>query len=436
MKKWLSVFFIVTFAAASVFAGGGQQKDSGASGASSGGELSGTLKYFEPHYSDPAVKLGVDETIRMFQKLHPKVQFDIQYIPMAERTTKFLAAMMANDGPDVACVGNMGDYRAFVEADYLVEMGDKFISNPSAYWDRFPKSFVDYITIGGKKYGIPYYSGPYAMVYNKKEYAAAGITQMPKTWDEFKAVLKKLTVDTNKDGKIDQYGFTMPTIRETAPRIFSMFAWSNGGAVSRDDLTTVTINSPECVAALEFLTSLVTEGLVPPGIGEADNDAVGELFGSGVAATRMEGNWALATMPIMYPALKDNIGVYPLPGPAGKTPVPLSIIAVYSLTSQTRYVDAGYAFIDFITTDAAQQAYLDLSGYGPVTKTIINANVNDATYGGFIALTNEAKIKPIFKNDTQVDDIIREAMQRAFLRQSTPKQALDLAAEKLQSVIR
>jgi multiple sugar transport system substrate-binding protein len=373
--------------------------------------------------------------VRLFRETHPKVEFEIQYIPMEHRTTRFLAAMAANDGPDVACIGNMGDYRAFVDAGFLLEMGDKFISNPGTYWDRFPKNFVDYITIKDKIYGIPYYSGPYAMFYNKKAYTAAGITTMPTNWAEFLAAMKKLTVDTNGDGKVDQYGFTMSTIRETAARIFMMFCWSNGGDVTGPDLKTVTINSPQCVEALEYLTSLVTAGVIPPGIGEADNTVVGEYFGYGRAATKMEGNWELTTIQTMYPEMSDNVDVYPLPPPMGKQAVPLSILAVYSLTSQTDAMDASWAFIDFMSQDKAQQTMLDLSGYGPVTKSIINANLEHPFYGAFIKTTNTARIKPIYKNDAQVDDIIREAMQRSFLGQSTPKEALDLAAAKLQSAL-
>ena len=434
MKKLLGVLCILFMAGAMVFGGGGGQQRTQSTG--TGGELAGTLKYFEPHYSDPSVKLAVDESVRMFQQIHPKVQFDIQYVPMAERTARFLAAMAANDGPDVACVGNFGDYRAFVEADYLLEMGDKFISNPTEYWNRFPKAFVDYMTIDGKRYGILYYSGPYAIFYNKKAYAEAGITTMPRTWPEFRETMKKLTVDKNGDGRIDQYGFVMPTVREVAPRIFSMMAWSNGGAVSRDDLTTVTINSPECVEALDFLTSMFTDGSIPPGIVTGADDESGELFGNGVAVSRFEGIWSLMSIPTSYPQLTDNIGVYPIPAPVGKQGVPLSILAVYSLTSQTRNIPASFAFIDFITTDPVQQMYLNVAGYGPITHSAIDANMDNPVFGGFITLMNNARIKPIFKNDGQVDDIIREAMQRSFLRQSTPKEALDIAAEKLRPVIR
>ena len=46
------------------------------------------------------------------------------------------------------------------------------------------------------------------MYYNTKMFKEAGIEKAATTWDEFVADAKKLTKDTNGDGKPDQWGFT------------------------------------------------------------------------------------------------------------------------------------------------------------------------------------------------------------------------------------
>ena len=50
--------------------------------------------------------------------------------------------------------------------------------------------------------------------YNKKYWRKAGLTDqdIPKTWDEFIAVAKKLNKDTDGDGKIDRFAFTAASV--------------------------------------------------------------------------------------------------------------------------------------------------------------------------------------------------------------------------------
>ena len=193
------------------------------------------------------------------------------------------------------------------------------------------------------------------------------------------------------------------------------------------DMKTATINSPNNVQALEYLTSLVKDGLVPPGVGASDGTVEAQQFGSGLVSTMFNGNWGIASLTTSYPALKDNIGVYPIPAPAGKTAQALSIFAVYGISTCSKNPQAAFLFEDFITSAASQQAYLDVAGYLPVTKEALASNKNNAVYGGFVQSMDNARLLPIWPKDSQVQDLMRQAMQASYLGTATPKQALDTA---------
>jgi len=437
-KKILSILLLSTLVLSTMFSVGCTKTPSSSqpqSQAPDPTQISATLNYFEPHYLVDSNVKAIDATIAAFNKVYPNIKIEIQYVPAADRTAKFIAAMAANQGPDVVCLGNIADYYQFVQSGFLKEMDSTFIAKPDEYWAKFPKNFVDALTIKGKKYGIPYYSGPHAMIYNKAAYAAAGITEFPKTWSEFKIVAKKLTRDTNGDGKIDQYGLTFPSLDVQAPRIFTMFAWSNGGEII-DSNGNPTINSPKCVEALTYLTSLVKEGLVPPGIGETSLAVNDEYFGTGAAATKIEGNWDMAQIPAKYPTMAGNIDAYPMIANDGKTPVSMNILGSYAITTQTKNAEASFAFLNYMMTDECQQLFLNKAGMGPVTNSAIAANKNAPIYGGFIQSLATSKIRPMNQSSTEVDDIIREALQSAYLGKATPQQALDAANEKLKAVLK
>ena len=76
---------------------------------------------------------------------------------------------------------------------------------------------------------MPLYGLAYGLFYNKKLFEKAGL-QPPKTWSEFVDTAKKLTKDTNGDGKIDQWGVAIEgaSITESAHFAF-ILGRQNGG---------------------------------------------------------------------------------------------------------------------------------------------------------------------------------------------------------------
>ena len=89
--------------------------------------------------------------------------------------------------------------------------------------------------------------------YNKNLFDAAGIAYPTAdwTWDDFTEDAKALTLDTNGDGKMDQWG----TISNGWPPP-QMFIWQAGGDVISPDLATSPIDSPEAHRRHEILPEL------------------------------------------------------------------------------------------------------------------------------------------------------------------------------------
>ena len=125
-----------------------------------------------------------------FMALHPTVTIEIEAIQNETlQRTRIPAALQAGaPPPDIFMVWGGGEIREQVrDGDYLKDLtpylDDAFLSNMIA---------LDPWKVDGKQYGLPFRWGLEGIFYNKEHFAAAGITEPPKTMSELKEAIQKL----------------------------------------------------------------------------------------------------------------------------------------------------------------------------------------------------------------------------------------------------
>lgn len=134
-----------------------------------------------------------------YEKIHPNVTIHIINNPWDGFWTKLpLALQKGEDGPTLFNVHNsyqhlLLNYMEPYDIDVQDLEGDFFTAKSHE--------------IDGKIYYMDFGIMTGAIYYNKDMWAAAGLTEedIPKTWDEFREVAKKLTI--MEDGKMVQAGF-------------------------------------------------------------------------------------------------------------------------------------------------------------------------------------------------------------------------------------
>jgi len=160
---------------------------------------------------------------------------------------------------------------------------DKYLKDPSLtaadydYEDIFPRVKA---VIGGKTVGLTSGCNPQVLMYRKDLFEKYNV-KVPTTWPEIEAAAKKLTLDTNGDGKTDIYGWIARMNKEnTAP--FANFVYSNG-ATYLDKNRKPVFNSPEFVEGIKFYGKLMKK-YGPPGAATIGwKEAIG-AFAQGKAA--------------------------------------------------------------------------------------------------------------------------------------------------------
>lgn len=139
---------------------------------------------------------------------------------------------------------------------------------------------------GDVLYGLPWIAQPVVVYFNRGLFDAAGIDypQAGWTWDDFTAAATALTVDTDSDGAVDQWGTVMNGW--PPPQIF---IWQAGGDVISEDLTTAPIDSPEALEGLDFYLNTAYNAAVAPSAETISEQGFGEMFKAGKIGMFMGG---------------------------------------------------------------------------------------------------------------------------------------------------
>ncbi len=148
---------------------------------------------------------------------------------------------------------------------------------------------------------------------------------------------------------------------------------AGGGYFVSEDQTEVTADTPENLAALEFIKSLLdsdsyefTENM--------DLGWGGEALGTGAAAMTIEGNWIRGAMTNDYPDV--NYTVLELPeGPAGRGS--MAFTQCWGVAAASDQQEAAVDFVNFMTAAEQQVALANAFGVMPSRASAADAFLAD-----------------------------------------------------------
>ncbi|MDX6213165.1 MAG: multiple sugar transport system substrate-binding protein [Frankiales bacterium] len=236
------------------------------------------------------------------------IKVSLEVVPWSDLLNRILAAATSGKGPDVLNIGNTwsptlqatGAFTPFNAAN-LNAVGGKA---------RFLAGSMSATGAPGQDpVAVPIYSLAYGLYYNKKMFAAAGITNPPATWDEFAADAKKLTTGSQY-GLSEEGGSTTENIHNA----FTLAA-QNGGSFY-DSSGKPTFNTPGNVAGiLQYLDFMQKDKVVNISDAEYSNGTEAlKDFATGKSAMVM---WQAAAGSLKQFGMNSaDIGVVPVPLPA------------------------------------------------------------------------------------------------------------------------
>ena len=177
----------------------------------------------------------------------------------------------------------------------------------------FPAATLVYTRYQGKQCALPLLTDAYALYYNKKMFAAAGITKPPRTLAELTADAKKLT-KKNADGSIKTFGF-VPRSDFDGNRYIFTGVQSGTNFYGKDGKTTFATD-PTWQQLLKWDSDLIDyygKSNVQKFVGQYQPhaDDAGNPLLTGAAAMEYDGEWHVGEI---ASEKKDfDYGVVPMP---------------------------------------------------------------------------------------------------------------------------
>jgi len=376
----------------------------------------------------------LERKIAEFNAKHPDINVKAQsYGAQDQAVGKIQTAVSGGNPPDVVWLAPAYTGQ-FAQAGVLVPAED-FIANDASFnANDVYEGLWDVSSYSGKRYTTPFSANNLAIFYNKDLFAKAGITKTPDTWDEFVDVAKKLTVDKNGNGKIDQYGFQVPIgTNEWTVWTWQTYLWQAGGEFLTEDGSAPAFNSIAGVEALQFWVDLVYKYEVA-NFSETDAGYKTEDFEAGRIAMQIIGPW---TLPQLNANPDLNYGVFFMPkNDRYATNIGGENLFIFK-TDEARE-KAAWEFAKYVMSADFQVDWAIATGYLPVSKSAVESSEyqqylnENPVVATFVDQMNHGFARPSIPEYNAISAALGQEIEKALYRQVTPKEALDNAAARAQ----
>ncbi|MGG4145829.1 ABC transporter substrate-binding protein [Paenibacillus algorifonticola] len=358
-KKWISLLSVLIISTNLLAACGGNNSNAGTNtgaGASPGTEGEPVTLTLAGWTSSADEKELLQQTLNEFEASNPgiKVKYEIiadQYMDVIK------TRLIGGNGPDVF-------YMDASEAPGIIKSGvleplDSYVTADFDVAD-FEQPLLSAFQQDNKTYGFPKDFSTLAMFYNQKDFADAGITSPPKTWEELLAAAKKLTKTEN--GKIVRYGFGAAP--ELARQMYMLKAF--GGAMS-DDNGNATFASEDALKGLQLVVDMHNVDKSSGEPKEVGAGWTGEMFGQGKASIVFEGNWAVPFLESNYKELK--YGTAQLPTVNGKQGT-MAFPVAYVMNKDSRQKEAAWKLLSYLTGKEGMKTWTSKGFALPTRKSV------------------------------------------------------------------
>ena len=368
------------------------------------------------------------ELLAKFQQNNPDIQVEELYIGQPDaQLPKIISSVVGNQPPDVLwyvpqLTGKLRELNA-------IEPLQDWLDN-SPIKAQIDPAMLSTMELDGKIWSVPFATNNAAMFYRPSLFEKAGITEPPKTWNEFKEVAAKLTQDFDGDGRIDQNGVLLASgTGEFTVFVWLPFIFSAGGAIVQDNKPGLVNAGTE--KALKLGADLVKDGvaiLSAPNRGyELDN------FISGKVAMQITGPWTLAQLKqtgIDYSAFPLPIIDQPAAVLGGES------LFVFKTTPERE--EAALRFLEYILGEEFQTAWALKTGYIPINTKAQQSEKYQAfvrenpVLEVFLAQMQWAKSRPIIAAYPTISENLGRAVEASLLGEKSPREALKQAQQRIE----
>lgn len=297
---------------------------------------------FINHKTDWETNGKWDEYIAKFNEKYPDIKVEVQTI--TDYAGQMKTRMNSKEYGDVLMIpGDISpkDYENFFEPlGDTEELSEKYLGLNDRLYE-------------GVQYGIPSQMNATGLVVNKKVFEDAGITEFPKTTEDFIAALKK--IKENDSSIVPLYtnyaaGWTLSNWDFTRPGV-------SGDPDFTNEMTSDTSPFDEGDTMYTIYNTLYTvakEGLIESDPTTSDWEQSKVDLANGKVAVMVLGSWAVPQIQKINEDNADNImfEAFPVTASDGKQYMPIGGDYNYGINVNSKHKKAARKFIDWMVNES------------------------------------------------------------------------------------
>jgi multiple sugar transport system substrate-binding protein len=298
-------------------------------------------------------QIGLD----LVKAAYPHIDVALEFVPYSDTVTRTLVGASADDLPDIIMCST--DHTpSLVTSGVLMDLSQNIDADGDVDTADIAPGIAQGFHMFDRWWGFPYDQSTFGIYYNKDMFDAAGVSyppsfgETPWTWEQFVEAAIKLTKPNG-----EQWGVTWST-----PLMYqyltSNFIYSAGGRNFAEDLKSCAIGSPEAAEGVQFMVDLIHKHKVAPTPAELAGDGV-NYFESGLAAMRLDGQWALGQT-----SRNVDFGFDLSYLPIGKENRLVTGGSGFAISSTTKYPEAAWQFLKAFTSSDTLAKMIGATGRG------------------------------------------------------------------------
>lgn len=387
---------------------------------------------------------AVERIVNGFNEAHPDIQVEAQFMgSYKEVLAKTIAAVKAGNPPHLAQVYEVG-LQTMLDSGVIVPVHTLFEEGEVDFGDVVGP-ILDYYSVDGKLYSMPFNSSTAILYYNKDLFKKAGLdpNRPPTTYKELEEMGKKL-VESGVVPNAFSTGWPSWVFEQAHAYHNQFFANNENGRKGR--ATEVLFNGPFGVKYLETMARMAKEKVYIYGGREysANKAFLAQQIAMLIQSTSSVGSIEAATEG------KFEVGTTFLPRfeeyPRGN-----SVIGGATLWVLKGHSDADYKavkeFLKWIIRPEVTAQWHKDTGYFPATNSALKLLMDEGWFSkhpnhltAFLQVLSGVKT-PMSQgvrlgNFVEIRNIVQTALEKAFAGTADPKTALDEAAQEANRVLK
>ena len=372
MKKRLLSALLVSVMSLSLLAGcGGQETEEAGEGGE--GEGGGKITFMAPDWAIPT-----EDQLAAFTE-ETGIEVECSEVGWDDIREKIATAASANEcAADVVEV-DWSWVGEFYAADWLepLEVSEE---------DKADMPTIETFTVDAQVLAMPYANDYRLSYYNTEQFAAAGITEEPQTWDDVLEACRAL----KETGTVEHPFAIALNAEEKTSTCLMWLAYTMNGVVWNEDGT---FNEESVMEALTYLETLINEELVAPEDKTSSGmDAYMRICGG--TASFLTGPTSFVSR-IQDEELCSVVGqIVPImtPGKDGKAQQTMPLPEAIGVSSLSENKEAAKTFVEWYTSADMQKQLNETNSAIPTRNSVLEELIDEGTIKNSGAMLEEAKI--------------------------------------------